>query len=126
MGDLEAAGDILVFLPKEDEIESVCCKINQAIVIASARFQVSAPVKIVPLYSETLGLAPSDQEQVFDQISGRKNVVSTDIAETSLTVPGIVYVIDTGLVAHKVYSPQCPPVPVESLLVSPISGQVPL
>ncbi|CAN6727465.1 unnamed protein product [Malus baccata var. baccata] len=87
----EAAGDILVFLPKEDEIESV-----------------SAPVKILPLYSETLGLAPSDQKKY--------------IAETSLTVPGIVYVIDTGLVAHKVYSPQSPPVPVESLLVSPISG----
>ncbi|KAM0987113.1 hypothetical protein ACFX19_011430 [Malus domestica] len=117
----EAAGDILVFLPKEDEIENVCCKINQAIAIASAQFQVSAPVKILPLYSETLGLAPSDQKQVFDQIPERKIVASTDIAETSLTVPGIVYVIDTGLVAHKVYSPQSPPVPVESLLVSPIS-----
>ncbi|KAI3449373.1 hypothetical protein Pfo_006038 [Paulownia fortunei] len=89
----EPPGDILVFLTGEEEIEDACRKLAKE--VANAGDQVG-PVKIVPL----------------------KIVVSTNIAETSLTIDGIVYVIDPGFAKQKVYNPR---IRVESLLVSPIS-----
>jgi pre-mRNA-splicing factor ATP-dependent RNA helicase DHX15/PRP43 len=78
---------------------------------------------IVPLYST---LPPAMQQRIFDSapaknkkgIPGRKCVVSTNIAETSLTIDGIVYVVDPGFAKQKMYNPR---LRVESLLVSPIS-----
>jgi pre-mRNA-splicing factor ATP-dependent RNA helicase DHX15/PRP43 len=72
---------------------------------------------VVPLYSS---LPPVQQQRIFDDAppGGRKVVVSTNIAETSLTIDGIVYVIDPGFSKQKVYNPR---IRVESLLVSPIS-----
>ncbi|TQE11484.1 hypothetical protein C1H46_002859 [Malus baccata] len=117
----ETPGDILVFLTGEEEIEDACRKINKE--IGNLGDQVG-PVKVVPLYST---LPPAMQQKIFDPapppvkeggIPGRKIVVSTNIAETSLTIDGIVYVIDPGFAKQIVYNPR---VRVESLLVSPIS-----
>ncbi|XP_075523935.1 LOW QUALITY PROTEIN: putative pre-mRNA-splicing factor ATP-dependent RNA helicase DEAH2 [Primulina tabacum] len=117
----EGPGDILVFLTGEEEIEDACRKMTKE--IANIGDQVG-PVKIVPLYST---LPPAMQQKIFeaapppvveDGPPGRKIVVSTNIAETSLTIDGIVYVIDPGFAKQKVYNPR---IRVESLLVSPIS-----
>ncbi|KAL9360285.1 hypothetical protein Peur_048408 [Populus x canadensis] len=117
----EPLGDILVFLTGEEEIEDACRKITKE--IGNLGDQVG-PVKVVPLYST---LPPAMQQKIFEPAppplqeggpSGRKIVVSTNIAETSLTIDGIVYVIDPGFSKQKVYNPR---VRVESLLVSPIS-----
>ncbi|XP_074274645.1 putative pre-mRNA-splicing factor ATP-dependent RNA helicase DEAH2 isoform X3 [Silene latifolia] len=117
----EPVGDILVFLTGEEEIEDACRKINKE--VANLGDQVG-PVKVVPLYST---LPPAMQQKIFEAApppvkeggpAGRKIVVSTNIAETSLTIDGIVYVIDPGFAKQKVYNPR---VRVESLLVSPIS-----
>ncbi|XP_062002678.1 probable pre-mRNA-splicing factor ATP-dependent RNA helicase DEAH2 isoform X1 [Rosa rugosa] len=117
----ETPGDILVFLTGEEEIEDACRKINKE--VSNLGDQVG-PVKVVPLYST---LPPAMQQKIFDAApppateggpAGRKIVVSTNIAETSLTIDGIVYVIDPGFSKQKVYNPR---VRVESLLVSPIS-----
>ncbi|KAM0914166.1 hypothetical protein ACQ4PT_011705 [Festuca glaucescens] len=117
----EPPGDILVFLTGEEEIEDACRKINKE--VNNMGDQVG-PVKVVPLYST---LPPAMQQKIFDAAppplreggpAGRKIVVSTNIAETSLTIDGIVYVIDPGFSKQKVYNPR---IRVESLLVSPIS-----
>ncbi|KAI7867553.1 P-loop containing nucleoside triphosphate hydrolase protein [Spinellus fusiger] len=119
----EPEGDILVFLTGEEEIENAVRKIT-AEGDELIRSQNAGPLKVVPLYST---LPPSAQQRIFDApppprkaggTPGRKIVVSTNIAETSLTIDGIVYVIDPGFAKQKVYNPR---IRVESLLVSPIS-----
>ena len=80
-------------------------------------------MKCIPLYST---LPPNLQQRIFEPppsrkangAIGRKVVVSTNIAETSLTIDGVVFVIDPGFSKQKVYNPR---IRVESLLVSPIS-----
>ncbi|CAI9100914.1 OLC1v1038104C1 [Oldenlandia corymbosa var. corymbosa] len=117
----ESPGDILVFLTGEEEIEEACRKISRE--IGNLGDEVG-PVKVVPLYSS---LPPAMQQKIFEPApgplveggpAGRKIVVSTNIAETSLTIDGIVYVIDPGFAKQKVYNPRTRE---ESLLVSPIS-----
>ncbi|KAI9667417.1 MAG: DEAH-box ATP-dependent RNA helicase prp43 [Bathelium mastoideum] len=119
----EPEGDILLFLTGEEEIEDACRKIsleNDELV----READAGPLKIYPLYGT---LPPQQQQRIFDPAPpprtpggrpGRKCVVSTNIAETSLTIDGIVYVVDPGFSKQKVYHPR---IRVESLLVSPIS-----
>ena len=116
----EPPGDILVFLTGEEEIEDACKKIAREVQGEPAQY---GPALVVPLYSS---LPPAAQQRIFHAAPegkpggppGRKIVISTNIAETSLTIDGIVYVIDPGFSKQKVYNPR---VRVESLLVTPIS-----
>merc|ERR1719261_500185 len=117
----ESAGDILVFLTGEIEIEDVCQRLrNEAQKCGPERGE----LVVYPLYSS---LPPRQQKRIFDKapgprvaggMPGRKVVVATNIAETSLTIDGVVYVVDPGFSKQKVYNPR---IRVESLLVSPIS-----
>ncbi|XP_004292240.1 PREDICTED: probable pre-mRNA-splicing factor ATP-dependent RNA helicase [Fragaria vesca subsp. vesca] len=110
----EAPGDVLLFLTGEEEIEEACLIINREITKINHKCYIG-PVKVMPLYST---LPPAMQQKVFEQIPERKIVVSTNISETSLTIDGVVYVVDPGFSKQKVYNPRAH---VESLLVSPIS-----
>ncbi|GAW10245.1 pre-mRNA-splicing factor ATP-dependent RNA helicase PRP43 [Lentinula edodes] len=121
----EDPGDILLFLTGEEEIEDACRKIKlEADDLLNTDPSSVGPLMCVPLYSS---LPPQQQQRIFDAAPkpsqegyppGRKVVVSTNIAETSLTIDGIVYVVDPGFSKQKVYNPR---IRVESLLVSPIS-----
>eukprot|EP00392_Amoebophrya_sp_AT5.2_P018958 g19625.t1 len=117
----EPDGDILLFLTGEEEIEYACRTLMQS--ARSTELQ-SGELKAVALYSS---LPPHLQQRIFEPAprpriaggrAGRKVVVSTNIAETSVTIDGIVYVVDPGLSKQKVFNPR---IRVESLLVTPIS-----
>lgn len=119
----EPEGDILLFLTGEEEIEDACRKISLE-GDEMIREQGAGPIKVYPLYGS---LPPNQQQKIFEPAPeplkaggkpGRKVIVSTNIAETSLTIDGIVYVVDPGFSKQKVYNPR---IRVDSLLVSPIS-----
>lgn len=119
----EAEGDVLLFLTGEEEIEDVCRKIRLE-ADELQREDDCGPLVVYALYGT---LPPAQQQRIFDPAPppikkggkpGRKVIVSTNIAETSLTIDGIVYVVDPGFSKQKVYNPR---IRVESLLVSPIS-----
>jgi len=116
----EPEGDILLFLTGEEEIEQACRQLRKE----SSRFPENGELVAVPLYSS---LPPLQQQRIFEPPPGprfpggppgRKVVVATNIAETSITIDGIVYVVDPGFAKQKVYNPR---IRVESLLVSPVS-----
>ncbi|KAI6215765.1 hypothetical protein M3Y94_00423000 [Aphelenchoides besseyi] len=116
----EIAGDILLFLTGQEEIEDACKRLNKEIANVGPD---AGNLNCIPLYST---LPPNQQQRIFDPAPpnksngaiGRKCVISTNIAETSLTIDGIVFVIDPGFSKQKVYNPR---IRVESLLVCPIS-----
>jgi pre-mRNA-splicing factor ATP-dependent RNA helicase DHX15/PRP43 len=119
----EPEGDILLFLTGEEEIEDACRKI-QLEADEMIREADAGPLVVYPLYGT---LPPAQQEKIFNPAPpprrpggapGRKVIVGTNIAETSLTIDGIVYVVDPGFSKQKVYNAR---IRVESLLVSPIS-----
>ena len=88
----EGPGDILVFLPGEREIREVGAFLAP---------RLGEDVEILPLYAR---LSPADQKRIFRPSRGRRVVLATNVAETSLTVPGVRYVVDSGLARVSRYS----------------------
>lgn len=88
----EGPGDVLVFLPGEREIRDAA---------EALRKHHPPHTEILPLFAR---LSAAEQERVFRPSNARRIVLATNVAETSLTVPGIRYVIDTGLARVKRYS----------------------
>lgn len=93
--DFQESGDILVFMPSEHDIRESCNRLQSEIK--------GIEIEILPLYSK---LGRSQQEQIFKTSGKRKIVVATNIAETSITVPGIRFVVDTGLARIPRYAPK--------------------
>eukprot|EP00250_Pteridium_aquilinum_P014497 c22029_g1_i2 orf=326-2476(+) len=110
----EQAGDVLVFLTGQEEIEAV----ERLLLERSAQLPTgSLKLMVTPIYAAL----PCDQQmQVFKPTpaGSRKVILATNIAETSVTIPGVCYVIDPGLVKARIYNPR---VGVESLSVVPVS-----
>ena len=91
---LDARGDVLVFLPGEREIRDA----HQALERRKYR-----QTEVLPLYAR---LSNQDQDRVFNPGPSRRIVLATNVAETSLTVPRIRYVVDPGFARVKRYSPR--------------------
>ncbi|XP_074378490.1 pre-mRNA-splicing factor ATP-dependent RNA helicase DEAH7-like [Apium graveolens] len=113
-----APGDILVFMTGQDEIEAACYALSERMEqLVSTTKQSVSKLLILPIYSQL----PADlQAKIFQKSKdgARKCIVATNIAETSLTVDGIFYVIDTGYGKMKVYNPR---MGMDALQVFPVS-----
>ncbi|WFD43247.1 RNA helicase [Malassezia psittaci] len=115
-------GDILVFATGQEEIESLSRSIqlfaSQLEAWAHLEGREDVPALLVrPLYA-ALGQAASAAVFAPTPADTRKVVIATNIAETSITIPGVRYVVDSGLVKEKIFSPQTG---IETLQVLPIS-----
>ena len=100
------AGDILVFMPTEQDIRETCKQLTG---------QQLTGIDLMPLFARLPG---AEQAKVFKTGNRRKIVVATNVAETSLTIPGIRFVVDTGLARISRYNPRSR---TTALPVSPIS-----
>ena len=111
--DREERGDVLVFLPGEAEIR------DAADAVRGAYARDSSPTEVLPLYGR---LSAAEQHRVFEPstVAGvrRRVVLATNVAETSLTVPGIKYVVDTGTARISRYSNRSK---VQQLPIEPVS-----
>ncbi|KAI9806892.1 MAG: DEAH-box RNA helicase prp16 [Piccolia ochrophora] len=109
----QGPGDILVFMTGQEDIEITCELVEERLRLLNDPPKLS----ILPIYSQM----PADlQAKIFEKASPgvRKVVVATNIAETSLTVDGIMYVVDAGYSKLKVYNPR---MGMDTLQISPIS-----
>ncbi|MDF9716282.1 ATP-dependent RNA helicase HrpA [Nocardioides sp. ChNu-153] len=107
----EGPGDVLVFLPGEREIRDTAEALGDL-----AKVQGPRGVDVLPLYSR---LSSAEQHRVFSPSGSRRRVVlATNVAETSLTVPGIRYVVDSGVARISRYSARTK---VQRLPIEPIS-----
>ncbi|MFE1570915.1 ATP-dependent RNA helicase HrpA [Comamonas odontotermitis] len=106
-----SGGDILIFLPGEREIREAADHLRKHL----QHSPVLRNAEVLPLFSR---LSQAEQDRIFEGHTGRRIVLATNVAETSLTVPGIRYVIDAGTARVKRYSFRSK---VEQLLVEPIS-----
>lgn len=107
----EPPGDILVFMTGQEDIETTCMVLAERL----SKMEQIPPMLILPIYSQL----PSDaQAKIFEKSDRRKCVVATNIAETSLTLDGVRYVVDTGFCKLKVYNPR---IGMDALQITPIS-----
>jgi ATP-dependent helicase HrpA len=106
-----AGGDILIFLPGEREIREAADHLRKHL----SHQPLTRNAEVLPLFAR---LSQAEQDQIFEASNGRRIVLATNVAETSLTVPGIRYVIDAGTARVKRYSLRSK---VEQLMVEPIS-----
>ena len=100
------SGDILVFMPTEQDIGET---------LELIRSRRLPGITVLPLFAR---LSAQEQSRIFSRQAGRKIIVATNVAETSLTIPGIKYVVDTGLARIPSYSPRTR---TTALPVTPIS-----
>ena len=90
----EQAGDILVFLTSPGEIERAC---------QTTKDQLGNTAVVLPLHGK---LQPEDQQKVFKDFEERKIIFATNVAETSVTIPGIKFIVDTGLAKELCFDPK--------------------
>ncbi|PHJ23184.1 helicase associated domain [Cystoisospora suis] len=108
----ENGGDILIFMSGQDDIEVTCLLLAERLGQLGEKVP---PLTILPIYSQL----PADlQAKIFEPSMYRKVIVATNIAETSLTVDGIKYVIDTGFCKTKIYNSK---IGMDALQLTPIS-----
>ena len=93
--DNELDGDILIFMPGKKEISNTSKHISYTVN--------SNDLEIIPLHAE---MSPEDQDRIFAPSKKRKVVIATNIAETSITPPGKINVIDTGLIKQTQFDPR--------------------
>ncbi len=106
-----SAGDILIFLPGEREIREAADHLRKHL----SHSPLMRNAEVLPLFAR---LSQAEQDRIFEGHTGRRIVLATNVAETSLTVPGIRYVIDAGTARVKRYSFRSK---VEQLMVEPVS-----
>ena len=107
----EPPGDILIFMTGQEDIEATVVLLAERL----EKIENINPMIILPIYSQL----PSDaQAKIFEKSDNRKCIVATNIAETSLTLDGVKFVVDTGYCKLKVYNPK---IGMDALQVSPIS-----
>ena len=106
IAEMDPRNDVLVFLPGEREIREALVELERRALPHTV---------LLPLYAR---LSASEQQRVFQQLPQRRVVLATNVAETSLTIPGIVYVVDTGVARVNRYSVRTG---VSQLLIEPIS-----
>ncbi|GAB2298615.1 ATPdependent RNA helicase [Dionaea muscipula] len=114
INEQQPTGDILVFLTGQDDIDGAIQLLAEQ---APDNSRKSSDLLVVPLYS---GLSRAEQDLIFSPTprGKRKVIISTNIAETSLTLEGIVYVVDSGFSKQRFYDPISD---IEKLIVAPIS-----
>lgn len=109
----QPAGDILIFMTGQEDIEATCEVIKERL----EQVKEASDLAVLPIYSQM----PADlQAKIFQSTDDgrRKCIVATNIAETSLTVDGIMYVVDCGFSKLKVYNSK---LGMDSLQITPIS-----
>lgn len=90
----EKPGDILIFMPGKEEIDNTMAVLNQERIPGTV---------ILPLYGQ---MSPEEQDRIFAKFPGRKIIVATNIAETSITVPGVRHIIDSGYIKQIEFNPR--------------------